>query len=85
MQRESTFLSQNIDFVIHDMSFDWFGNRLAIVGDDRIIRVYSYEEDKWTKQYEFDSEHSGPVWKIKWTHPSFGNIISTCTLIRFLR
>ena len=23
--------------------------------------------------------HDGPIWKVKWAHPDFGDIIATCS------
>lgn len=23
--------------------------------------------------------HDGPIWKVKWAHPDFGNILATCS------
>ena len=66
--------------MISDMSFDWFGNRLAVLSDNNKITIYKYENSTWKIDYDkFENAHSGPIWKIKWAHPSFGNILATCS------
>jgi WD40 repeat protein len=73
--------------MILDMTYDWHGKRLAIVTADRKIAIYiKTEEGKWSKHSEFTA-HNGPIWKIKWAHEHFGNILATCRqrFTRFLR
>ena len=62
------------------MSFDWFGNRIAIVSEDQKISIYKQIDNQWIVDHpKWDTGHQGPIWKIKWAHPSFGNIIATCS------
>lgn len=69
----------------NDLSFDWYGNRLATVNDNRRINIFLKSKSGWTKETEFDSKHEGPIWKMKWAHPNFGNLIATSLLIRLVR
>lgn len=67
--------------LVLDMTYDWHGKRLAIVTADRKVSIYVKQDDgKWIKQSEFTA-HYGPIWKIKWAHEYFGNIITTCRLL----
>ena len=64
--------------MVYDMSYDWFGKRLAVVTAERKIKIYLLNEaGEWKKSSEFMG-HDGPIWKIKWAHPDFGTIIATC-------
>ena len=64
--------------LVNDMSYDWFGRRLAIVTAERKIKIYELNNKKvWKKSSEFMG-HNGPIWKVKWAHPDFGTIIATC-------
>jgi len=61
------------------MSFDWFGNRLAVVTENQKLSIYKYENQTWLIEVEkYDTGHHGPVNKVKWAHPSLGRIIATC-------
>jgi len=33
--------------IVHDMSFDWTGRRLAAACSDKIIRMYTKKGEKW--------------------------------------
>ena len=30
-------------------------------------------------QYYLIKRHNGPVWRIAWSHPRYGNILATCS------
>lgn len=80
MHKNLITLENDLQSPIYDMSFDWFGKRIAIVTKNQRISIYKLVNDKWEKEYdELDTKHNGPIWKIKWAHPSFGNIIATCS------
>ena len=61
-----------------DMSFDWKGERVAIVTADRRVLIYNRtSEGKWMKNSEY-APHNGPIWKVKWAHDYLGNFLATC-------
>jgi hypothetical protein len=63
-----------------DMSFDWKGERVAIVTADRRVLVYNRTKDgRWEKNSEY-SPHNGPIWKVRWAHDYLGNFLATCML-----
>jgi len=76
----------NIDYIdtyhqdiVHDISFDWYGNRVATCSSDRKVKIfYKISSSKWKKIYEFTA-HDAEVRKVKWAHPDFGSIIATCS------
>lgn len=77
---------KNIDFIdtfhqdiVHDISFDWYGNRIATCSSDRKVKIfYKITATEWKKIYEFTA-HDAEVRKVKWAHPDFGSIIATCS------
>ncbi len=80
MLKSIQYIDKDLKSPIYDMSFDWFGNRIAIALENQLITIYKFEKEKWILDTEkFDSGHTGPIWRIKWAHPSFGNIIATCS------
>lgn len=65
--------------IVHDISFDWYGNRVATCSSDRKVKIfYKIQETQWKKIYEFTA-HDAEVRKVKWAHPDFGSIIATCS------
>ncbi|KAI9895735.1 hypothetical protein PsorP6_018536 [Peronosclerospora sorghi] len=59
------FPSQHSDF-IHNMSFDFYGKRLATCSSDQKIKIWQETS----------------VWKIEWAHPEFGQILASCSFDR---
>ena len=78
------YICKDLKSMIYDMSFDWFGNRIAIATENQQISIFKQNQyNEWIQEYEnWNSGHSGPIWKIKWAHPSFSNIIATCSYDR---
>ncbi|ETV80902.1 hypothetical protein H257_06353 [Aphanomyces astaci] len=74
------FASQHGDF-IHDMSFDFYGKRLATCSSDRKIKIWEIIDGQWQLQYEWTA-HQASVWKVAWGHPEFGQIVASCSFDR---
>ena len=71
--------------IIHDISFDWCGKRIAVSSSDKNIYIYMRTpEGKWAKE---DTIHvsGGPLWRVKWARPEFGQILATCSLDRSVK
>ena len=66
------------DDFIHDISFDFFGKRVATCSSDSEIKIWTRKDNKWIKKASFKA-HDATIWKVKWAHPDFGNIIATCS------
>ncbi|EQC36043.1 hypothetical protein SDRG_06780 [Saprolegnia diclina VS20] len=73
------FSSQHGDF-IHDMSFDFYGKRLATCSSDRKIKIWE-KDAQWQLQYEWTA-HQASVWKVTWAHPEYGQIVASCSFDR---
>jgi WD40 repeat protein len=70
------------DDLIHDLSYDFYGKRLATCSSDQKIKVFDLTEDgTWKLTYEWKA-HSGSIWKVAWAHPEFGNVIASCSFDR---
>lgn len=67
---------------VRDICFDTLGHRIALVTEDRQIRVYAEKEGVWELYVSCENAHSKPIIKIKWAHPKFGPFLATCELIR---
>jgi protein transport protein SEC13 len=78
-------ISQQIDTshedMIHDAVTDYFGTKLATCSSDRTIKLYSISGSTHTFLTDLRG-HEGPVWQLSWAHPSFGNLIASCSYDR---
>ncbi|EFA80114.1 hypothetical protein PPL_06936 [Heterostelium album PN500] len=70
------------DDLIHDVSYDFYGKRLATCSSDQKIKVWDLNENgKWVMSAEWKS-HSGSVWKVAWAHPEYGQVLASCSFDR---
>lgn len=67
--------------MIHDAVTDYFGTKLATCSSDRTIKLFSISGSTHTLLTELRG-HEGPVWQLSWAHPSFGNLIASCSYDR---
>ena len=70
--------------IVHDMSFDWTGRRLAAACSDKILRMFTKKIDKWIDDGVIKIQGAS-AWKVKWARPEFGTIIATCSLDTHIR
>eukprot|EP01130_Rhizamoeba_saxonica_P009652 TRINITY_DN3936_c0_g1_i1.p1 TRINITY_DN3936_c0_g1~~TRINITY_DN3936_c0_g1_i1.p1 ORF type:complete len:309 (-),score=71.24 TRINITY_DN3936_c0_g1_i1:1586-2512(-) len=81
MRKFKKFLT-NHDDIVHDTSYDFYGKRLATCSSDRKIKVFDLDESgEWQCSSEWVA-HDGPVYKVVWAHPEFGQIIASCSFDR---
>lgn len=81
----------HLDYVL-DMAFDYYGRRFATASGDRTVRVWDLNSDGlWAGGGSLGSSsdggnnsntnewqaHRGPVHKISWAHPEFGQLLAT--------
>ena len=68
--------------IIHDVSFDFYGRRMATCSSDHTVKIWDLSEnDQWICTADWKT-HSGSVWKVTWAHPEFGQVIATCSFDR---
>ncbi|CAB3402014.1 unnamed protein product [Caenorhabditis bovis] len=68
--------------LIHNVSFDFFGRRLATCSSDMTIAVWDRKPDGVWKRSAMWKVHGGAVWRAVWAHPEFGQILATCSYDR---
>ncbi|KAK0407739.1 hypothetical protein QR680_003560 [Steinernema hermaphroditum] len=70
------------DFITH-VAFDFYGRRIATSSSDMFVCVWDASQDgkDWTRT-AFWKSNCGPVWKVRWAHPEFGQILATCSFDR---
>ncbi|KAF7284358.1 hypothetical protein GWI33_022146 [Rhynchophorus ferrugineus] len=68
--------------LIHDVSFDFYGDRMATCSSDQFVKVWDKNGDgNWTLTSSFKA-HSASVWKVTWANPEFGQVLATCSFDR---
>ncbi|CAL1541957.1 unnamed protein product, partial [Lymnaea stagnalis] len=72
--------SQHKD-LIHDVSFDYHGRRMATCSSDHTVKVWDLDDGKWQCTASWKT-HSGSVWRVTWAHPEFGQVLATCSFDR---
>lgn len=72
------------DDYVHDISFDFYGKRIATCSSDLKIRIWERKskdaESDWVLVDDLSGTkgHSGAVWKVKWADPEFGQVLASC-------
>lgn len=64
--------------IINDAVLDYFGTTLATAANDGKIKLFDVRNGQ-QRQIEVFSDHTGPIWQIAWAHPSFGDILASCS------
>ncbi|PWN50591.1 protein transport protein SEC13 [Violaceomyces palustris] len=67
------------DDMIHDAQLDFYGKRLATCSSDRTVKIFDVVNGSPSSAGETLRGHQGPVWQVAWAHPSFGNILASCS------
>lgn len=72
------FLNPDHNGIIHDIQYNFFGNRLATAGSDGKINIFSISSNETIQKQAELSNHEDSIWKVSWSHPRFGNILASC-------
>ncbi|PSN33997.1 Nucleoporin seh1-B [Blattella germanica] len=68
--------------LIHDVAYDYYGQRMATCSSDQFVKVWDQDEhENWHLTANWKA-HSGSVWKVTWAHPEFGQVLATCSFDR---
>ncbi len=73
IQTLAHFLSQ------HDVQLDYYGRRLATASSDHSIKIFDVSQDGSQTLIADIPAHEGPVWRLSWAHPKFGNLLASCS------
>lgn len=63
--------------IVHDAQLDYYGKRAAVAVGDGQAHVFDITDGQ-QRQIGIVKGHEGPVWKVSWAHPKFGNLFATC-------
>jgi len=64
--------------VINDAVLDFFGTTLATAANDGKIKLFDVRNGQ-QRQIQVFEDHTGPIWQIAWAHPSFGDVLASCS------
>jgi hypothetical protein len=67
---------------VNDMSFDWFGRRIALILDFKEIAIFRIPEQEESYQSEFEANFEYGILKVKWCHPHHGIMLAASTCIK---
>ncbi|XP_027290171.1 nucleoporin SEH1 isoform X2 [Cricetulus griseus] len=68
--------------LIHDVTFDFHGRRMATCSSDQSIKVWEKSESgDWHCTASWKT-HSGSVWHVTWAHPEFRQVLASCSADR---
>ncbi|CAM9124648.1 unnamed protein product [Chrysoparadoxa australica] len=73
---------------IHDLSYDYYGKRLASCSSDQTVKVWDLDaKGEWQVREggELKNAHQGIIWKLAWAHPEFGQVIASCSADRSVK
>ena len=62
---------------ICDIEIDFYGRKLAVGSSTGKIYIFENLNGNYSKVSEI-SAHIGPIFKLSWSHPSFGPILASC-------
>ena len=60
------------------MKYDYYGNRISTCSSDQTIKIWDKVEGEYKNTYGWKA-HNGSIWGIEWAHPSFGQLIASCS------
>jgi len=63
--------------LIHDVQLDYYAKRAAAASGDNTVHIWDVTDGR-QQSIAVLRGHEGPVWKVSWAHPRFGNILATC-------
>ncbi|XP_023245315.1 nucleoporin SEH1-A isoform X1 [Copidosoma floridanum] len=68
--------------LIHDIAYDYYGQRMATCSSDHYVKVWDEDEHgNWHLTASWKA-HGASVWKVTWAHPEFGQVLATCSFDR---
>jgi len=63
--------------LIHDVQLDYYAKRAAAASGDNTVHIWDVTDGRQQPIGHLKG-HEGPVWKVAWAHPRFGNLLATC-------
>lgn len=77
----SQFQSEHSQY-IHDVAYDFYGQRLATCSGEK-IKIWEQDQNgQWSchAHNEINNSHNGPILKLAWAHPEYGQVLASCSM-----
>ena len=73
-------VSSDADY-IHDITYNYYGNRLAMCTSGHKISVWDRDESTgaWQESAVMEAAHGAPIWRLAWAHPEYGQVLASCS------
>uniref|UniRef100_A0A7S4KT93 Anaphase-promoting complex subunit 4 WD40 domain-containing protein n=1 Tax=Paramoeba aestuarina TaxID=180227 RepID=A0A7S4KT93_9EUKA len=79
MRQFKQFPTKHTD-ILHDVSYDYYGKRIATSSSDGQVKVFDLDErGEWYCSSTLPEGHRGAVFKVDWAHPEFGQVLASCS------
>ena len=88
MSKTQNVLNLPLDFTIHDIKYNLYGNLLCASGTNGTIIIYQVNRDNeksLTELLRKEGAHQGPVWRVEFCHPVYGNYLASCSLDKIVK
>jgi len=72
--------------LIHDLSYNYYGNRLVTCSSDQRIKVWDLNEEtgQWVINDSWKA-HDCSILKVSWAHPEYGQVFASCSIDRTVK
>ncbi|KND04014.1 uncharacterized protein SPPG_01461 [Spizellomyces punctatus DAOM BR117] len=83
---EVTQFSAGHEDLIHDVAYDFYGNRLVTCSSDQKLKVW--DMDRQTNLWVLNDTwkgHDSSILKASWAHPEYGQVFASCSFDRSVR
>jgi len=78
---------------VHDVAYDYYGQRVATVSSDRTLKIWDLAQDgsnEWHQKQTLApsdevKDHQGSIWRVDWAHPQFGQVLATCSTDTYVK
>jgi nucleoporin SEH1 len=68
--------------LVHDIAFDYYGERFATCSSDKHIKIWTLDETKsgnnWS-HVDISRAHRDSIWRLSWANPEFGQVLASCS------
>jgi len=62
---------------LHSVQLDYYGQRVAAASSEGMVHIWDISDGQQKPAGQLKG-HEGPVWKVSWAHPKFGNLVASC-------
>jgi nucleoporin SEH1 len=74
--------------LVHDLSYDYYGRRIATVSSDQRCKVWDLEDIAEGRRWVLNDSwkaHDAAVLRVAWAHPEYGQVLATASFDRSVR